>query len=181
MANDCRAKDPSSCRVHGTGGTYEKLKEVADSAASSGDAEAYMNARAEMDKKENPALVLPHKAVPEKAWEAAAKAAWEKGGRFKWKDVSAAEKNELIGQNKLALESAVEHMPNGKITDEAVEAMAISLRNTSGRGNWNDLYPNMKAQYFDEARYVLKSVMPHLKGSLNSKTNIRNMFDKLFG
>lgn len=49
MANDCRAKDPNSCRVHGTSGTYEKLQAIADSAASSGDSDLYMKTRAEMD------------------------------------------------------------------------------------------------------------------------------------
>lgn len=49
MANDCRAKDPSSCRVHGSSGTYEKLQAVADSAAASGDSALYMKTRAEMD------------------------------------------------------------------------------------------------------------------------------------
>lgn len=49
MANDCRAKDPSSCRVHGTSGTYEKLQAIADSAATSGDSALYMKTRAEMD------------------------------------------------------------------------------------------------------------------------------------
>lgn len=49
MANDCRAKDPSSCRVHGSSGTYEKLQAVADSAAASGDSALYMKTRSEMD------------------------------------------------------------------------------------------------------------------------------------
>ena len=49
MANDCRAKDPSSCRVHGTSGTYEKLQAVADTAAANGDSALYMKTRAEMD------------------------------------------------------------------------------------------------------------------------------------
>lgn len=50
MAEECRAKNPNLCRVHGAGGTpLEQLNAVAEAAASSQDMDLYMSAREQMD------------------------------------------------------------------------------------------------------------------------------------
>lgn len=52
MAAECRAKDPSSCRVHGSSsGADQNLNHVANKAAKSRDLNAYLSARSEMDSK----------------------------------------------------------------------------------------------------------------------------------
>lgn len=178
MENKCRAKDPNTCRTHGTNPVQN---ENVMNAVAAGDADAYMNARVEMDKKAPSRMDPKTREIPQKAWEAAAKAGWEKGGTFKWKDVSPEEKKALIENERIALEAAVAHMPDGVVTDEAVEAMAISHRTTSGRGDWDSLYPNMKNQYFENARHILKAAAPHMGIALNGKSAIRAMFNKMFG
>lgn len=49
MANNCRAKEPNSCRVHGNGGELDRLQGVADNAATSGNIELYLSTRAQME------------------------------------------------------------------------------------------------------------------------------------
>lgn len=49
MSTVCRAKNPTTCRVHGTDNEYGQLKERADHAAITGDINAYMDTREKMD------------------------------------------------------------------------------------------------------------------------------------
>lgn len=49
MTYNCRAKDPSICRVHGTTGAVSRLQGIADSAAKSNNMELYFSSRAMMD------------------------------------------------------------------------------------------------------------------------------------
>ena len=50
MAKTCRAKNPSLCRVHGSGGTtVQQLNAVVEAAASSQDMDLYMSAREQLD------------------------------------------------------------------------------------------------------------------------------------
>lgn len=49
MANNCRAKDPNSCRVHGNGGTLDQLQKAADTAAIQHDIQKYLSIRAQME------------------------------------------------------------------------------------------------------------------------------------
>lgn len=176
MKQQCRAKDPSSCRKHGT-----STSQTVNSAVMTGDAGAYLSARAEMEKKESPAYMVPQmKEVPEKAVEAAAKAKWEKDGNFKWKSTSPEERQDCLEQERIALESAVAHMPNGVITEEAVESMAISHRATSRRDDWDSLHPVSKDQYRVNARHALEAAAPHMGIAGDDKGAIRNMFRRIF-
>jgi hypothetical protein len=49
MANNCKAKDPNSCRVHGKGGELVRLQKVANDASTRGDMRLYLSTRAEME------------------------------------------------------------------------------------------------------------------------------------
>lgn len=48
MANNCKAKVPSACRVHGKGGEIDRLQKIADKASRSGNMSLYLSTRAEM-------------------------------------------------------------------------------------------------------------------------------------
>lgn len=51
MAKECRAKNPTLCRVHGNGGNaLDQLKAVVEAAAESGDMDLYMSAREQLEK-----------------------------------------------------------------------------------------------------------------------------------
>jgi hypothetical protein len=49
MSTKCRAKNPTMCRVHGTGDEYTQLQEQANHEAAAGDISAYMLLREKMD------------------------------------------------------------------------------------------------------------------------------------
>lgn len=49
MSVECRAKNPTACRVHGTGNDYENLQADANRAALSGDIDTYIKTREQMD------------------------------------------------------------------------------------------------------------------------------------
>jgi hypothetical protein len=49
MEPRCRAADTTTCRVHGTGGMYQHLREVSNEAIRRGDFDSYYEARHKMD------------------------------------------------------------------------------------------------------------------------------------
>lgn len=59
----CRAKDPNSCRVHGSGGTMQHLQSIADKATQNKDMSTYIKTRAMIDSLdengETPTFILP--------------------------------------------------------------------------------------------------------------------------
>lgn len=49
MANQCKARNPNTCRVHGKGGEVERLQKIANNASRKGDMGLYMSTRAEIE------------------------------------------------------------------------------------------------------------------------------------
>lgn len=181
MEKKCRAKDPSACRTHGSG----HLQAIKDNAVASGDAGAYLTARTEMEKKSSPVLTAPEKPlVTQKAMEAAAKSRWAGNANSNWDSIPATWKAERTEAQRVALSVALANMPNGVITDEAVEKMAITYWNTSGRDDWSSLSLHSQELVRDGARRALEAAAPHMGIALDGKASIRNMFlqmeDKFF-
>lgn len=73
MPSYCRAKDPSTCRVHGVNGTMEQLQHHADVAAKLGNVQEYIKVRAKMDSlKDDPYLnndIAPDQQIQDEASE----------------------------------------------------------------------------------------------------------------
>jgi hypothetical protein len=115
MGIQCRAKDPSSCRVHGTQGTYEKLQVVADKAAMSGNTSLYMDIRAQMDE-----LMDDEDRVSNDAIEAVARDRWGK----QWEKMGRGVKSLYRANVREQLEAAAPHMKNGSVSMAAVNAYA---------------------------------------------------------
>lgn len=63
MATQCRAKNPSSCRMHGSGGMLERLEATAEEAYTNNDVLLYMKTREQLDAlsedSENPSFIAP--------------------------------------------------------------------------------------------------------------------------
>lgn len=62
MSHQCQAKDPNSCRVHGTADTMQQLEGAANSAVSSKDLNSYLDAKEKMNapkRKKSPKIPAP--------------------------------------------------------------------------------------------------------------------------
>lgn len=193
LETHCRAKDPSTCRVHGSSGRSlpiskitdnAHLSEIADNAKISGDFELFVNAKAQMDKNtREAAFVAP---VPEKveitqnAGNAAAAARWRAAqGLFakKWEYVDADIRYARVNREKEDLAKALPHMPDGEITDEAVEAMTQA----SAGSIWYRLDPHRQNEIRKESRAALEAAAPHLGISVNTRASIRSIFRNVEG
>lgn len=153
MGIQCRAKDPNSCRVHGTSGTYERLQIIADRAAISGNTSLYMDTRAQMDELSDE--------VSGDAVEAAASARWS-GGR--WEKMSAGLKSLARANARLQLEAAAPHLKNGAVSMAAVNAYAKTgweLRAVNGK--WALATVEDRKAQRAEAREALEAASSHMR------------------
>lgn len=194
METQCRAKDPSTCRVHGSHDRAlpiskitdnSHLKEIADNASATGDVELFIQAKAQMDKNNReaaPSSLAPSaNEVSDRAGEAAAEGRWKAGEdsdpyHVSWESLAPERKTELAQQEQKLLAEALHHMPRGVITDEVVEEMAIYRQNTWSTTHWNRLWPDDKAKLIQQSRASLEAAAPHIGISLGVKASIRNLF-----
>jgi hypothetical protein len=164
MTKECRAKDPSSCRVHGSADTVQNLKETASSAADSGNIDLYLSARAKLDSMDASNFSSP--TIPVKAVEAAAKAEWELAATSptSWEKLGSDWKAHYQKDAFGSLEAAQRDMPFGRITDQAVEETAkYNWEYRDSKHNWERhaaLY--QKNQYRLEAKTSLEAAAPHM-------------------
>lgn len=164
MGIQCRAKDPNSCRVHGTSGSYEKLQAIADRAALSGNTSLYMDMRAQMDALSDD--------ISGDAVEAAASARWS-GGR--WEKMSAGIKSLARANARLQLEAAVPHLKDGVVSMAAVNAYAKTaweLRVTNGK--WALATVEDRKAHRADARKALEAASPHMVGNDESSSRVDN-------
>jgi hypothetical protein len=162
MGIQCRAKDPSSCRVHGTSGTYERLQGIADRAALSGNTSLYLDMRAQMD-----ALSDEVDTVSNEAVEAVALSRWS-GGR--WEKMAKGMKMLYRANARKALEAAAPHLQNGSVTGAAVNAYAKTdweSRETAGK--WALATVEDRKVYRANARKALEAAYPHMREPLNEE------------
>lgn len=162
MGIQCRAKDPNSCRVHGTSGSYEKLQAIADRAALSGNTSLYMDMRAQMDALSDE--------ISGDAVEAAASARWS-GGR--WEKMSAGIKSLARANARLQLEAAAPHLQNGSVSMAAVNAYAKTaweLRATNGK--WALATVEDRKAYRSDARAALEAASPHMGVTQNAEHDL---------
>lgn len=173
MGKQCRAKDPNSCRVHGSNDHFRSLKEIADNALAAGNVEAYMKVQEAIEdakkQKISPATALV--AIPDEAVEAAAKAEWTiTTGSASWDRLGDVWKNKYKEEALGSLQAAAAYMPAGVITDEAVEAAAQSgWEYRDGQHNWNSQPSYEKDKYRQEARAALEAAAPHMKQNDNEE------------
>lgn len=166
MAKECRAKDPSSCRVHGSTDTVQNLQSVADKAAASGNIDLYIKTRETIDSSNvSVDYSAQNEAIPAKAVEAAARAEWELAATSKtsWADLGADWKEHYIKQSRGTLEAAQRDMPFGVITDEAVEQTAkYNWEYRDSKHSWEKTAGYHKETYKLEARTSLEAAAPHM-------------------
>lgn len=189
MEKQCRAKDPSTCRMHGSPDRAlpvseikdnAHLSEMADHARISGDFELFVDCKAQMDKNAREVLLAPASEKTEISKEAAAigaKARWKDGTNGgQWRDLSHVRRNEAIKLEQDVLAEALPYMPDGKITEGAVEAMAIYRYHAVVGSGWNRLTPRTRDELREYSRASLEAAAPHLGISVNAKASIRNLF-----
>lgn len=169
MASECRAKDPSSCRVHGTGGSFEKFQAIADAAAVSGDVDLYIKTRAKIDSiEEKMSYAKLNEAITEEAVEAAAHAEWDfvEADGTSWEEVGEFGeqwKIDRLRDTRGSLEAAQRYMPFGTVTDLAVEETARYNYEYRDSGfHWNTSSDEDRAKYRREALASLEAAAPHM-------------------
>lgn len=103
---DCRAKDPSSCRVHGTQApSLEELQARAAAASARGDSSEYLDLRAQIVELTRPAI------SPEAMKEILEAFGWEEDD---WSGVTGEQYYKGV---RTSLEAAVSHVRDGSIPD----------------------------------------------------------------
>lgn len=133
MTSKCRAKNPDECRVHGNP-TITNLQKQADKAAMAGDMKEYFNLREQIDAAiDNPAGTAETSSYPlDDATLAAGEDGWYSAVN-EWEVLTdqdrSWEENKLLVMGvkhavKRVLQAADEHMPDGKITPEALQVAA---------------------------------------------------------
>lgn len=189
MANDCRAKDPDSCRVHGTSGTYDKLQAIAHEAAKAGNSELYMKTRAEIDalNDEGATSVSSRRRVviPKAAVEAGASIDWTPEA---WQSKSETMK-ELARQDAIdKLTVAAPYLYDGEVNDTAINAVAKHRYESRGNGEWHKAGTEDRVYYLRRAHKVLAAAAPHMKPKPNrfkisseEKANLENHLTNVTG
>lgn len=166
MSKECRAKDPSSCRVHGSHESSYELRSVAEKAAAKGDVDLYIKTREKMDsKKDNPSFLEQSKAITAEAVEAAARAEWKlaDGDKTNWDGLEDKWKKQRLNDAEGSLDAAQRYMPFGTITDLAVEETAkYNWEYRDSQFSWDNAPGNFKEQYRNEARAALEAAAPHM-------------------
>ena len=162
MGIQCRAKDPNSCRVHGTSGAYERLQTIADKAALSGNTSLYMDTRAQMDALSDEADTVSNEAV-----EAVVADRWS-GGR--WEKMSQGMKSLYRANVRLQLEAAAPHLKNGSVSMAAVNAYAKTEWESRGvNGKWGLATVEERKTFRAVARKALEAAAPHMRTPLNEE------------
>ena len=170
MKTQCRAKDPSTCRTHGSPDKAlpisqitdnAHLSEMADHARTSGDFEVFVQIKAQMDKNTREAFLAPasEKAeISREVGEVAAQARWRADSNFSgWQYLSHERKNAAIKAEQEVLAEALPYMPEGKITDGAVEAMAVFRYNSVAGSGWNRLSSLTRDELREHSRASLEA------------------------
>lgn len=158
MGIQCRAKDPSSCRVHGTQGVYEKLQAEADQAAMSGNTSLYMDIRGKMD-----ALADDVDMVSKEAVQAVADARW--GAH--WEKMNSRVKMLYLASVRSQLEAAAPHMINGSVSIAAVNAYAkAGWESEPKAGKWAVATVEDRKAARGMARRDLESAVSHMRTPL---------------
>ena len=163
MANDCRAKDPSSCRVHGSADTAQSLEAAANHAAATGNMAQYLSARVKLDNIAEGSV--SSETIPAKAVDAAAKATWKRNDGFPaWENLVKEKKDYYREQALGTLDAAQRDMPGGIITEKALEETAkYNWEYRDSKHSWEKTASDrQKTDYKDEARNALKAAAPHM-------------------
>lgn len=160
MAIQCRAKDPSECRVHGTNGKWDRLQRVADHAAKIGDYDLYSQTRAEMDslKDDEPATASAFM-FSEDAVEAAAAVKWPPSG---FQKVSSDVRNLALKDARRKLEIAVPYLIKGRVTTAAITAVAKDSWESRSNVPWNRASSFDRDSYMHLSQRFLKAAEPHM-------------------
>jgi hypothetical protein len=152
MGIQCRAKDPNSCRVHGTSGRYEKLQGIADRAALAGNTSLYMDVREQMDALNDD---LSHEAI-----EAAAASRWTNG---RWEKISEGAREAARTQAHLLLEAAAPYLKNRSELHKAVTAYARKSWELREEGGLFDhATTEVRNTYLRNARNAIEAASPHI-------------------
>lgn len=158
MGIQCRAKDPSSCRVHGTQGAYEKLQAEADRAAMSGNTSLYMDIRGKMDILADDADMVSNEAV-----KAVAEARWGK----RWEKMGRGIKMLYLANVRSQLEAAAPHMINGSVNMAAVNAYAkAGWESQPTAGKWAVATVEDRKAARGMARKDLEAAVSHMRAPL---------------
>lgn len=125
MAIECRAKNPTTCRVHGSSLANE-LQAKADQAAQSGNIEAYMSLRQQIDEAHELRNLLEEEAphADRKVEDAASEWFERFGGGRKWSNESPETREEYRQSAEKCLAAAKPYMKDGEITPQAIDAVA---------------------------------------------------------
>lgn len=182
MGKQCRAKDPDSCRVHGSNDKFRNLKEIADNALAAGNVEAYMVVKAEMEKKEVPTVPIASRlVVSDEAVEEAAKAEWTMNTGSDWSRLGDVWKDQYRKQARGSLQVAAAYMPNGVVTNEAVEAAAkAGYEYREGKNSWNLQSSFQKEGHKREAKAGLEAASPHMGIPKQNESVARHVLGKTY-
>jgi hypothetical protein len=164
MATQCRAKDPSSCRVHGTSGELQKLQKIAASAIISGDMDLYVSTRAEMDALSDENGANGGSVISNEAAEASAKAYWDERHPGTWDNKLGDDWKDIYREDsRKELEAALPQMLNGIVTDKAVEVVAqTGWEIRDGKASWERAGTYWQSIYRTSARVSLTAAAPYL-------------------
>lgn len=163
MASECRAKDPSSCRVHGSTDTVQNLEAAANHAAATGNMAQYLSARVKLDNMAEGSV--SSETIPAKAVDAAAKAGWERNDGFPaWENLGKDRKDYFREQALGTLDAAQRDMPGGVITERALEETAkYNWEYRDSKHSWENTASDwQKEKYKNEARNALEAAAPHM-------------------
>jgi hypothetical protein len=142
------------------------LQAIRDNAVATADVGAYLNARAELDKKKGSVLEVPQSLeISREALNAAGQTRWN-GNIDSWRESG-------VEELRKELEVALSHMPDKIITDAAVEHMAYT---SLGDYHWRWSSPETKDMNRELARKALEAAAPHLGIELDRTAAIRNWF-----
>lgn len=152
MAN-CRAKDPNSCRVHGTQTlSLKELETRAKEASDAGDGVAYFEIRAQIEE-------LTRPTITEAAMDDVIATLWVEDG---W---SGRTKDEFRANIRTSLEAAVTHIRDGSIRSRfasLVYAENMWAEETNGMA-WEDAPNNVREALMNQGEEALDVLRPHLK------------------
>lgn len=152
MAN-CRAKDPNSCRVHGT--QTPNLKELQSRAAEAsavGDSETYFTLRAQIEEMTRPK-------ISEHAMDDVMAKLWKEDS---W---TGRTEEEFRANTRASLEAAVTHMRDGSIPNRfaaLVYAQNVWSKDTGGMP-WDDAPNITRVALMNQGEEALNILKQHFK------------------
>lgn len=154
MADKCRAKDPNSCRVHGTQTpNLKELQSLAAEASAAGDSETYFTLRAQIEEMTRPT-------ISESAMDDVMEAlGWNED------DWTGRTKEEFRENTRTSLEAAVTHMRDGSIPNRfaaLVYAQNVWSKDTGGMA-WDDAPNITRVALMNQGEEALNILKQHLK------------------